>query len=82
MLFVVGVEPGVNNIFISVCKLAAHSLSYGQPYAQGDVVSILLDFDKSTIEFLKNGVTQGTSRNTQHNTHNYYRVYILRHWIC
>lgn len=33
--------------------------SYGTPYTQGDVISVLLDMDSGTIEFWKNGITQG-----------------------
>lgn len=36
-------------------------MSYGDSYTQGDVVSILLDFDSHCIEFFKNGKPQGVA---------------------
>lgn len=37
------------------------ALSYGQSYTTGDVISILLDLDNGTLEFWKNGISQGIS---------------------
>jgi len=41
------------------CHQVAKSLPYGEPYGGGDVIGISLDFDRATIEFFKNGVSQG-----------------------
>jgi len=30
-----------------------------EPYAEGDLVSVLLDMDQRHVKFLKNGITQG-----------------------
>ncbi|WP_366345723.1 SPRY domain-containing protein [Paenibacillus amylolyticus] len=37
--------------------------SYGATFGLGDVISVLLDMDAGTIEFWKNGVTQGVAFN-------------------
>lgn len=34
---------------------------YGAPYTTGDLISVLLDLDLGTIEFMKNGVSQGVA---------------------
>ena len=41
------------------CFNSGKSLSYGEPYAENDVVSVLLNFENGTIEFFKNGKSQG-----------------------
>lgn len=41
------------------CHQVAKSMPYGEVYGGGDVVGIALDFDQKTIEFFKNGVSQG-----------------------
>ena len=43
----------------NVNSSTAHA--YGAAYKAGDTVTILLDFDASTIEFLLNGATQGVA---------------------
>jgi hypothetical protein len=35
--------------------------SYGASYTTGDIISVLLDLDNGTIEFWKNGVSQGVA---------------------
>jgi len=37
------------------------STSYGEAYEVGDVVGVALDMDEGTLEFYKNGVSQGTA---------------------
>lgn len=37
------------------------AIAYGERYAAGDVISIALDMDLGTIEFYKNGVSQGVA---------------------
>lgn len=37
------------------------SVAYGAPYSTGDIISVLLDLDNGTIEFWKNGVSQGVA---------------------
>ena len=41
------------------CHNSGKSVSYGEKYKEGDVISVLLDFDNGTIEFFKNGKSQG-----------------------
>lgn len=41
------------------CYNSGQMISYAEPYNTGDVIGVWLDFDKSEIEFLKNGVSQG-----------------------
>merc|ERR1719410_2069413 len=41
------------------CHNSGKSQNYGDSYAEGDVVSMLLNFDNQTIEFFKNGKSQG-----------------------
>eukprot|EP01006_Ploeotia_vitrea_P052211 TRINITY_DN67660_c9_g12_i2.p1 TRINITY_DN67660_c9_g12~~TRINITY_DN67660_c9_g12_i2.p1 ORF type:complete len:1039 (+),score=601.97 TRINITY_DN67660_c9_g12_i2:75-3191(+) len=48
------------------CHNVAKSQPYGHKYGADDVVSVALDFDERTIEFFKNGRTQGVAfRNLQ-----------------
>ena len=52
------------------CHQVATSKPYGEPFGAGDVIAILCDFDQNTIEFFKNGVTQGVAfRNLQGPVH-------------
>jgi len=41
------------------CHNQTKSLDYGESFTQGDIIGIVLDFGKKTIEFFKNGVSQG-----------------------
>jgi len=43
------------------CNNSGKSVNYGEKYKEGDVVSVLLDFDNGTIEFFKNGKSQGVA---------------------
>ncbi|SPQ95478.1 B30.2/SPRY domain-containing protein [Plasmodiophora brassicae] len=43
------------------CFDSGKSVDYGDKYVEGDTVGLFLDFDKSTIEFYKNGVSQGVA---------------------
>jgi len=45
------------------CHGQARSLQYGDKFGLGDVVGIVLDFDKNNIDFYKNGVSQGAAFN-------------------
>ncbi|NKI22307.1 hypothetical protein HFN20_13950 [Paenibacillus dendritiformis] len=40
--------------------------NYGENYSINDVISVLLDLDNGTLEFWKNGVSQGISHNNIH----------------
>lgn len=40
--------------------------SYGENYSINDVISVLLDLDNGTLEFWKNGVSQGISHDNIH----------------
>jgi len=43
------------------CHNSGKSIDYGDEFAQGDVISVLLDFDNHCIEFFKNGKSQGVA---------------------
>jgi len=42
-----------------VCHDSPNSMPYGETFGQGDIIGVILDFDAKTIEFTKNGVSQG-----------------------
>ena len=41
------------------CHATSQSTSYGERYSSGDSITILLDFGENSIEFFKNGESQG-----------------------
>ncbi len=41
--------------------LGANNVSYGSSYADGDVIGNAFDADNGTLEFFKNGISQGTA---------------------
>ena len=41
------------------CFNSAQSTAYGEKYSTNDIISILMDFDNNTLEFFKNGISQG-----------------------
>jgi hypothetical protein len=41
----------------------------GSPYGVGDLITIVVDFARCTIEFLKNGVSQGIAFHALDATH-------------
>lgn len=44
------------------CFNVPKSMDYGEKYGRpGDVISVLLDFGTGSIEFLRNGVSQGVA---------------------
>ncbi|MES1908640.1 MAG: hypothetical protein MHM6MM_001536 [Cercozoa sp. M6MM] len=43
------------------CRDSGKSTPYGDPFSAGDTIGILLDFDARTVEFFKNGVSQGVA---------------------
>jgi hypothetical protein len=38
---------------------SGQSVAYGEPYEQGDVIGVLMNFDDGTLEFFRNGISQG-----------------------
>lgn len=40
------------------------AIAYGEAYNTGDIISVLLDMDNGTIEFWKNGISQGVAFDT------------------
>eukprot|EP01084_Bolivina_argentea_P245807 411459_1 len=41
------------------CYNSGKSLNYGDPYGENDIISVLINFENLTIEFFKNGKSQG-----------------------
>jgi hypothetical protein len=39
----------------------ANAVPYGEPFGKGDTIGVLLDFDRRSIEFFKNGRSQGVA---------------------
>jgi hypothetical protein len=55
--YIAGTGGIINNI--------AKSTPYGKPYgAVGDVIRVILDYDQKTVEFFKNGISQGIAFDT------------------
>jgi hypothetical protein len=52
-------------LYSTVCGLFASllfSVEYGDKFGRvGDVITVVLDFEHATIEFLKNGASQGVA---------------------
>jgi hypothetical protein len=40
---------------------SGQTIVYGEPYEQGDVIGVLMDFPGRTIEFFRNGISQGVA---------------------
>ena len=49
-------------VFLITPASLVSSMTYGEKFGLGDVVGICLDFDAGTIEFFKNGKSQGKAR--------------------
>ena len=46
------------------CHQAATSREYGEKYGHGDVIGLVMDFDRRSLTFYKNGVSQGEACDT------------------